>query len=201
MEDLALSSRGAPPPLSEIGSHESPFLAELKSGDVVPFGISIQGPLSDVQVTARLSRRQDVVFHDLRHATFGDDRGSQGSKAYRSKAWKKVKQLLMPPLVHVQAAGFGQALSGFHRFLKIIAEILSHLASHFLHESRHALRVVLVQIAEVTGVRHGFQPSLFRFRSGESGQQPDEVGALTMTARRRLGIVDAEDQKAIPLPA
>lgn len=84
----------------------------------------------------------------------------------------------------------------FKRCFDVTPEVFSHLLSHFLHEAIHALRVVLIEAAEVAWVSEGFESSLFGPRRGKSGHDPFQLFACAMLAGGRKRGVDTEHQDA-----
>src|SRR5581483_699289 len=104
--------------------------------------------------------------------------------------------------IDVSGIRFCQVSAGlFKGFFQFITEVLAHFPSHFFHEPGHALRIVLVQIAEVAGVRQRFEAGFFRFGRGEAGHEPFDVRAPTVLTRDRWRMADAQYEVAASFTA
>src|SRR5439155_16752458 len=87
----------------------------------------------------------------------------------------------------------------FEGFVEVIAEILSHFAPHLLHQASHALRIILVEVAELARVGESLEAGFFRFWSGEPGHDPLKSRAVAILARRWRLVAQAEDEHAVPI--
>jgi hypothetical protein len=87
--------------------------------------------------------------------------------------------------IYVSGVQFGRFVPGFfERFIEVIADVFSHFASHLFHESSHAPRIILVNIAERARIREGFQAGFLGLGSGKPGHDPFEPDALAKLACR-----------------
>src|SRR5437867_5362908 len=87
----------------------------------------------------------------------------------------------------------------FEGFVEVLAEILPHFAPHLLHQASHALRIILVEIAELARVGESLDAGFFRFWGGEPGHDPLKSRAVAILARRWRLVAQAEDEHAVPL--
>src|SRR2546423_14956550 len=85
----------------------------------------------------------------------------------------------------------------FEGFVEVTAEILSHFAPHFLHQASHALRIILVEVAELARVGESLEAGFFRFRGSEPRHDPLKPRAVAMLSRRGRLVAPAGEGDAV----